>query len=105
MIVDPEAERRKRPREEIDVHNVQPASVNEGAGENSETVEVLLAMAAHSVRSSQEVHFEDADGNVTVIRTDVVRTVNVESSQTTVQTSQRRSTGERSQPPTKKSRS
>ena len=35
MIVDPEAERRKRPREEMEVYNVQPASVNEGAGAQS----------------------------------------------------------------------
>ena len=112
MLVDPETERRKRPREEIDVYHAQPASGTEGAGaqsneqqEDSETVEVLLAMAAHSVRSSQEVHFEDADGNVTVTRTDVVRAVKVAASQTTtVRTSQRRSTGESSQPPTKKSR-
>ena len=30
-------------------------------------------MDRDNVRSSQEAHFEDADGNVTVTRTDVVR--------------------------------
>ena len=65
MVVDPEAERRKRPSEKIDADNAQSAPHTEGAGaqsyqeEDSQTVEVLLAIAATSARSSQEVHVED----------------------------------------------
>ena len=76
MVVDPEAERRKRPREELDFDNAQPASGNQGAGaqsnrhvhQESQTVDLFLAMA--SVQSFQEVHVQD--DSVTVTRTDVI---------------------------------
>ena len=114
MVLDPAIKCRKRPREELDV-DVQPTSGNEGAGaqsnrqnsqhKESQTVEVLLEMATTSVQSSQEVNVED--DTVTVTRTEVVvqRAVKVEASQTTtVRTSQRRSAGDSSQPPTKRGR-
>ena len=93
MVVYPEAERWKRPREELDV-DAQPTSGNEDAGAQSgghhgqqhgesRTVDLLLAMATTSVQSSQEVHVED--DTVTLTRTDVVvqRAPNVEASQST----------------------
>ena len=112
MVVDPEAERRKRPRDEVD--DVQPASGNEGAGaqssghdgqqqEESQTVDLLLEMATTSVQSSQEVHVED--DTVRMTRTEVVvqRAVKVEPSQNaTVRSSQRRCNADSSQPPTKR---
>ena len=53
MVVEPEAERRKRARKGVDINNAQPASGNEGAGaqssgydghqqEQSHTVDLLL---------------------------------------------------------------
>ena len=113
MVVDPEIHRRKRPREELDV-DAQPPSGNDGAGaqssrhdnqqQESETVEVLLAMATSSVQGSQETYVEVEDDTVMATRTDVIvqRTAKVKASQTTTMpTPQRRSTVDRSQPPTK----
>ena len=110
MAVDPEFNRRKRPREKLDV-DALPTSGNDGAGaqssrhdsqqQESQTVEVLLAMATTSVQSSQEVYVDD--DTVTVAYTDVLvqRAVKAEASQTTtMRTSQRRSTADSSHPPT-----
>ena len=52
-----------------------PAVLAVAASTSSSSAHLALSnpMDRDNVRSSQEAHFEDADGNVTVTRTDVVR--------------------------------